>query len=198
MIDIEKELTRMSSEFGIPEKEVAVNFRQAVRSMWGDSVFKKDFYEKRCILKVNDNPRSMKRFPKVKRYQCNICKGYFGVADTELDHLISENAMTNLTHAEDFIKNIFFTSPDKLQILCKDKKKKVKGKSEIVRFGCHAILTYQTRYNVSFEEALLSKQIIELCKNKQKGVDFLLSKGVESIPKTHKAQKELIDKLMRT
>lgn len=30
--------------------------------------------------------------------------------DTELDHIVSENTMTSLDHAEDFIKTIFFTS----------------------------------------------------------------------------------------
>ena len=65
-IDINSELKRMSTEFEIPEKDVASNFRQAVRSMWSDGIFKKDFYEKNAIEVVNTNPRSMKRFPKVK------------------------------------------------------------------------------------------------------------------------------------
>lgn len=203
MIDINKELKRMAKEFGLTEKEVATNWRNAVRSAWGNSVFKRDFYTKRAVKIKNTNPRSVKRFPTVTKYECAICKEMFSVRETELDHLLDENKMTDLSHANDFMKAIFFTSPDKLQILCKDKKKKVKGKNEIVRFGCHSVRTYQSRYNVTFEEALLSKQIIDICKDDNKVIDKLKEFGYNSstkdleIPKTKKARKELIDKLMR-
>ena len=193
----------MAKEFGLTEKEVATNWRNAVRSAWGDSIFKRDFYTKRAVKIKNTNTRSMKRFPTVTKYECAICKGMFSVRETELDHLVDENKMTDLSHANDFMKAIFFTSPDKLQILCKDKKKKVKGKNEIVRFGCHSVKTYSQRYGVTFEEALLSKQIIDICKDDNKLVDKLKEFGYNGkskdleIPKTKKARKELIDKLMR-
>lgn len=203
MIDINKELKRMAKEFDLTEKEVATNWRNAVRSAWGGSVFKRDFYVKRAVKIKNTNPRSIKRFPTVTKYECAICKGMFSIRETELDHLVDENKMTDLSHANDFMKTIFFTSPDKLQILCKDKKKKVKGKNEVVRFGCHSIKTYSQRYNVSFDEALLSKQIIDICKDDNKVIDKLRgfgynynSEGFE-IPKTKKARKELVSKLMR-
>ena len=193
----------MAKEFGLTEKEVATNWRNAVRSAWGDSIFKRDFYTQRAVKIKNTNTRSMKRFPTVTKYECAICKGMFSVRETELDHLVDENKMTDLSHANDFMKAIFFTSPDKLQILCKDKKKKVKGKNEIVRFGCHSVKTYSQRYGVTFEEALLSKQIIDICKDDNKLVDKLKEFGYNGkskdleIPKTKKARKELIDKLMR-
>lgn len=166
-IDINSELKRMSEEFGIIEKEVATNFRQAVRSMWSDSVFKKDFYKQSAIKVKNENPRSMKRFPYVTKYKCAMCGEYFTAQETELDHLDDENPMSDIAHAEDFIKTIFFTSPDKLQILCKDKKKKVKGKSEIIHFGCHGLKTYASRYDVSLERAKAEKLAINLVKLKQ-------------------------------
>ena len=196
-IDINKELKRMSSEFGIPEKEVATNFRQAVRSMWSDGIFKKDFYAKNAVEIINTNPKSMKRFPKVKKYQCAICKDYFSAIDTELDHIVSENTMTSLEHAEDFIKNIFFTTPKNLQILCKDKKSKAKdSKGFVTHFGCHNIKTYFERYNVSFEKAKTEKQIINICKFPVKTIDFLHENGVELIPKTKKAQHELVREIL--
>lgn len=199
MIDINKELKRMAKEFGLTEKEVATNWRNAVRSAWGDSIFKRDFYTKRAVKIKNTNTRSMKRFPTVTKYECAICKGMFSVRETELDHLDDENKMTDLSHANDFMKAIFFTSPDKLQILCKDKKKKVKGKNEIVRFGCHSVKTYSQRYGVTFNEALLSKQIINLCKDDAKVIEKLLELGVSKtdLPKYKKGRNELLDKLMR-
>lgn len=192
-IDINSELKRMADEFEIPEKDVATNFRQAVRSMWSDGIFKKDFYEKNAIEVVNSNPRSMKRFPKVKKYKCAICENYFSSVDTELDHVVSENTMTSLDHAEEFIKAIFFTTPDNLQILCKDKKSKAKdSKGFVTHFGCHGIKTYLERYNVTFEKAKTEKYIINICKFPVKTVDFLCENGIEYIPKTKKDQHKLV------
>ena len=196
MIDIEDELRRMSKEFNIPEKEVATNFRQAVRSMWSDSVFKKEVYKKSSIRVKNENPKSMKRFPMVTKYKCAICGEYFTAPETELDHVDGEQSMLSISDAENFIKSIFFTTPSNLQIVCKDKKRKVKGKSEVVRFGCHSIKTFSERYGVTFEQAKLEKEYIAICKDKQKLVDALLQMSVESIPKTQKAQKELLRELM--
>lgn len=199
MIDINKELKRMAKEFGLTEKEVATNWRNAVRSAWGDSIFKRDFYTKRAVKIKNTNTRSMKRFPTVTKYECAICKEMFSVRETELDHLVDENKMTDLSHANDFMKAIFFTSPDKLQILCKDKKKKVKGKNVVTHFGCHSVKTYSQRYGVTFNEALLSKKIINLCKDDSKVIEKLLELGVlkDDLPKYKKGRNELLDKLMR-
>lgn len=203
MIDINKELKRMTKDFDLTEKEVVANWRSVVRFAWGKSAFKLKFLQDRAIKVKNENTRSMKRYPVVTKYKCEICGGMFGNSQLEIDHIVSENTLKDLEHAEDFMKNIFFTSVDGLQILCKDKKRKVKGKYLVERFGCHSVKTFSERYNVSFEEALLSKQIIDICKDDNKLIDKLKefgynnsTKGLE-IPKTKKARKELIDKLMR-
>lgn len=198
MVDINRELERMAQEFEIPEKDVATNWRSAVRSAWGDSIFKKIVYERNKVLVTNTNPRSMKRFPKVARYKCAICGGMFGAADTELDHMVSETAMTKLSHAEDFIKNIFFTSPDKLQILCKDKKRQVNKKKVLVSHGCHSIKTYSERYSTTFEEARVMKEVIHLCKDDKATILKLKELGVTTadIPKTKVAKKKLLTEMM--
>lgn len=167
MIDIEKELSRMSSEFGIPEKEVISNWRNFVRFAWSKSVFKLEFMKQHSQKVKNDNTRSMKRYPYVTKYECNICKGLFSVTDIELDHLFGENSMKSLGDAEPFFQAIAFPKYDELQILCKDKKKKVKGKNQIVRFGCHSLKSYSERYNVSFKQAKAEKTALELIKIKQ-------------------------------
>ena len=46
VIDLEKELSRMSSEFGIPEKDVINNWRSFVRFAWSKSIFRLDFLNK--------------------------------------------------------------------------------------------------------------------------------------------------------
>ena len=195
MIDLEKELSRMSSEFGIPEKDVINNWRSFVRFAWSKSIFRLDFLNKHSKKIKNDNPRSAKRFPCVTKYECNICKGLFSSNAIELDHVKDENSMRTLEDATTFFKNIAFPAYSDLQILCKDKKKKVNGKNTIVSFGCHGIKTYASRYNVSFEQARIEKQFIQIKKDKNV-LDKLRLYGVHSIPKLKKDQESLLRELL--
>ena len=93
MIDIASELKRMSEEFNISEKEVLAFWRSGVRQLWGNSVFKQSFMNSKSMLVENTNSRSKKRFPKVRKYKCEICGGYFGSNEVELDHIESENSL---------------------------------------------------------------------------------------------------------
>ena len=192
-IDLGREFRRMAKDFGIDDKEVLSSVRTMIRSTWGDSIFKTEFLKSNSVLIKNTNTRSMKRFPMVRKYQCAICKEYFSGTEVELDHLDSENALTEYEHINDFFKTIVLTSPDKLQVLCKDKKTKKLG---VTRFGCHGIKTYQERYNVSFEQALAEKKAIKLIKDK---VDkqFLIDHNVtpESTQATRRQQ--IVEVLMK-
>ena len=190
MIDIEKELQRMTSEFQLDEKEVARNWRTVVRAAWSESCFKEQFYKLHAIRMQNDNPRSKKRFPIVVKYKCAICGELFSAVDTELDHKNGENQMLTLSDAENFTKVILFPSPSELQILCKDKKRKVNGKSIVGRFGCHGILTYSERYNVTLEQARAEKEAIQLVKLK-KDKEWLVERGLK-VPTTEVKRRELI------
>lgn len=187
MIDLNKAFQQMAKDFGIDDKEVLKSVRTMIRSAWGDSVFKTDFLNKQSILIENTNPRSKKRFPKVRKYKCAMCGEYFGSTETELDHLVSENALTSYEHINDFFTNIILTSPDKLQVLCKDKKTKKDG---VVRFGCHNLKSYSERYNVSLEQAKAEKQSIELIKQKKDKL-YLQQYGI-SVPSNAAARRKAI------
>lgn len=195
-IDVEKELKRMSNEFKIPEKDVATNWRNFVRFAWSKSIFKLEFMKQHAMKVKNDNPRSMKRYPYVTKYECNICKGLFSVAELELDHIQDENPMKALSDAESFMLSIAFPSYDDLQILCKDKKKKVKGKSEISHFGCHGIKTYSSRYGVSFGQARVEKQALEIIKQKQ-DKQWLLDHGVTPETTQVKRREQIVQLLLK-
>ncbi len=164
MIDLGKEFRRMAEEFEISDKEVLSSVRTMIRSMWSDGVFKLEFLKRNSVLIPNTNTRSMKRFPMVRRYQCAICGEMFGSTEVELDHIESENTLTSYEHINDFMTNIVLTSPDKLQVLCKDKKSKKLG---VTRFGCHSIKTFSERYGVDFDTARAEKEALQLIKQKK-------------------------------
>ena len=163
MIDLGKEFKRMAEEFEISDKEVLSSVRTMIRSCWGDSIFKTEFLKRNSVLIPNTNTRSMKRFPMVRRYKCAICGEMFGAIGVELDHVESENTLTSYEHINDFMTNIVLTSPDKLQVLCKDKKSKKLG---VTRFGCHNIKTFSERYNVDFDTARAEKEAKQLVDKK--------------------------------
>ena len=163
MIDLGKEFKRMAEEFEISDKEVLSSVRTMIRSCWGDSIFKTEFLKRNSVLIPNTNTRSMKRFPMVRKYKCAICGEMFGSTEVELDHLVDENSLTSYDHINDFMINIVLTSPDKLQVLCKDKKAKKDG---VVRFGCHSVKTFSERYGVDLDTARAEKEAKQLVDKK--------------------------------
>lgn len=194
MIDLGREFRRMAEEFEISDKEVLSSVRAMIRSMWGDSVFKQEFLKRNSELVVNENPRSKKRYPMVRRYRCAICGELFGSTEIELDHLESENTLTSYEHINDFMTNIVLTSPDKLQVLCKDKKSKKLG---VTRFGCHQLKTYSERYNVTFEEARAEKEAKRLV-DKKLDKQFLIDHNVkaENIGSTQAVRRKQIVEIL--
>lgn len=195
MLDLEKELKRMSEAYDIPEKEVVSWWRSAVRQMFSNSIFYRKYIEDSSTLVVNENPRSKKRYPMVKRFTCAICGEQIGSGDLEVDHLEGGNSNKSLADADSFIKAIMFVTPDDIQVLCKDKHKVVNKKKTLVKFGCHSYKTLQQKVGCSFEEAKVRKQYLLFVK--ENAVDAQLKlRGIEVPPKTKAAKNELLLTLM--
>ena len=195
MLDLEKELRRMSEAYGIPEKEVVSWWRSAVRQMFSSSIFYRKYIRDQSTLVVNENPRSMKRYPMVKRFTCAICGEQFGSGDIECDHLEGGNTNKSLSDAESFLKAIMFVTPDDVQILCKNRHKVVNKRKTLVRFGCHSIKTMQESHGCSFEEARVRKEH-KLCVTQKRVLEDLKQRGVLVPPKTKVAQNALLLELM--
>ena len=195
MLDLEKELRRMSEAYGIPEKEVVSWWRTAVRQMFSNSIFYRKYIEDQSTLVKNENTRSMKRYPMVKRFTCAICGEQFGSGDIELDHLEGGNSNKSLADADSFIKAIMFVTPEDVQILCKNKHKVVNKRKTLVRFGCHSIKTMQESHGCSFEEARVRKEH-KRCVTQKSVLEELELRGVLDAPRTKVAQNALLLELM--
>ena len=191
MLDLEKELKRMSEAYNIPEKEVVSWWRSAVRQMFSNSIFYRKYIEDQSTLVVNENPRSKKRYPMVKRFTCAICGEQIGSGDIEVDHLEGGNSNKSLSDADSFIKAIMFVTPDDIQVLCKDKYKVVNKKKTLVKFGCHSYKTLADKVGCSLEEAKVRKKHILIAKEKRFKSE-LINRGVQDIPSTLKGQGELL------
>lgn len=194
MIDLGEQFKRMSQEFDIEDKVVLKSVRTMLREAWGSSIFKQEFLKNNSVLVENTNTRSMKRFPYVRRYRCAICGEMFGSTEVELDHIESENTLTSYEHINDFMTNIVLTSPDKLQVLCKDKKTKKLG---VTRFGCHSIKTFSERYGVDFDTARAEKEAKRLV-DKKLDKQFLIDHNVkaENIGSTQAVRRKQIVEIL--
>ena len=190
MLDLEKELKCMSEAYGIPEKEVVSWWRSAVRQMFSNSIFYRKYIEDQSTLVKNENTRSMKRYPMVKRFTCAICGEPFGSGGIELDHVEGGNTNKSFSDAESFIKAIMFVTPYDVQILCKDRHKIVNKKKTLVSFGCHSIKSLQEKQGCSFEEARVRKKHILIGKEKIFKSE-LEARGI-IVPKTIKEQSTVL------
>ena len=190
MLDLEKELKRMSEAYNIPEKEVVSWWRSAVRQMFSNSIFYRKYIEDQSTLVVNENPRSKKRYPMVKRFTCAICGEQIGSGDLEVDHLEGGNSNKSLADADSFIKAIMFVTPDDIQVLCKDKYKVVNKKKTLVKFGCHSYKTMMDKVGCSLEEAKVRKKHILIVKEKRFKSE-LEARGIV-VPKTIKEQSTVL------
>lgn len=165
--------------------------RTGVRKAWSTSPMKVAYFDSKVYKVTNTNPRSLKRFPVVKKILCEMCGNEFGTTGVELDHLSGENKLTCVEDILPFISSILFVTPDDLQILCKD----VKVGKVVKSFGCHSIKTYAERHGISFEKARAIKLAIQYEKAKQ--VEYVLQQAfglkIDQQPKTKAARRKLLE-----
>ena len=114
------------------------------KSLWSRSPIKLEFMKK--TRKMIDNPKKGTRCkPRVWGGQCNICKNDFPQNQLEVDHVIGNHSLREITDIQQFIMSIVMVQDKDLQYLCK---------------GCHTVKTHSEKYNLSFDDAFKEKKII--------------------------------------
>ena len=180
--DLEDLIRGICYRFGVSEKDFMADWRMGVRALWDNSSVKRTFHDTRFTLVENTNPKSLKRFPQIKRWECSMCKGLFEKSQTEIDHVLGENSCKTFKDAAEFLHSIALPrSPEDLQILCKD---------------CHSVKTYAERYKYSIDEARVRKEHIQIKKSAIKVEKALKSLGVIELPKSNAKRVALLLELM--
>lgn len=152
------------------------------RYLWSKNPVKLDFVKESAIQIVNTNPRSMKAHPTVKGGQCEICKGLFKADQMEVDHRSGEFSLRKIEDIQKFVEGIVFIRKEDLAHLCKP---------------CHATKTHAERYDMSFDEAKVEKQVIELNKKPAKMIAFLKENGIIAASNAKKRREQATEFLMR-
>ena len=82
---------------------------------------------------------------------CSICQCAVKQSNAEVDHREEAGSLKSLDDVRGFVERLCFVQPEDLRIVCKP---------------CHRILTYASRYGMTFAEAKKRKQDIA---SKKKG-----------------------------
>lgn len=123
------------------------------RGLWEKHPIKLEMLTKEVIMVDNTNPRSKKRFPKVKAYKCNMCKDIKRASEVEVDHLDGHHSLRSIEDIDNFIKGIVLVKKESLQILCKP---------------CHNKKSYAERMGLSIQDAAKELDVVSFKKLKAK------------------------------
>lgn len=160
--------------------------RSGIRNgLWKKHRVKLKFLEDNVQLVVNTNPRSMKRFPMVKKYECAACTQLFSTNDIEVDHKTGQHSLKSMEDLNKFTSAMIMVTEEDLQLLCKE---------------CHGIKTLAEKQGISFEEASVEKKVIAICKAK-KDKQFLEENGIvpeSNAVKRRKQVKEILNGNIQT
>lgn len=125
-----------------------------------------------------DEKKREGRFAEIWGNQCDLCCNWYPQAEVEVDHIHGHHSLRSEDDLMDFFRSIAFVRECELQLICKT---------------CHKIKSYAERMNITFDEAKLTKQVIELV-NLGKDKDYLLQLGVtnDNIPSTKDKRRQLL------
>ncbi len=117
-------------------------------------------------------------------YECKICSKWFTAKDVVVDHFpVAAGSILKVEDISAFTENLFCNSSN-LRVLCTP---------------CHAVHTLAESQGISFEQAVLEKKIIEICKKSVKEVvAFLAKHGYNGVLVSNgEKRKALVSKIIK-
>ena len=120
------------------------------RYLWSKNPVKLEFIKQNRVKIPNPNPRG-----KVKEVWGGVCAltgNTYPIGDMEVDHKEGNHSLKTLDDLVPFVKGIVMITLDDLQLVSKE---------------AHKIKSYAEKQGISFEEAKIEKEVIELIKQKK-------------------------------
>ena len=143
----------------LSDKQMCSILRSSVRKTWMMSPVRLLKLELARIPDMDPSTRTK------WQCECENCNNLFKMNEVETDHKKGEHQLLTLADIEKFARSILDVTLDDLQIFCKP---------------CHEIKTYAERYDMTFDQARVEKNIIAWFKRVSKVEDqkrFLISKA---------------------
>ena len=120
------------------------------RYLWSKNPVKLEFIKQNRVKIPNPNPKG-----KVKEVWGGVCAltgNIFPIGNMEVDHKEGNHSLKTLDDLVPFVKGIVMITLDDLQLVSKE---------------AHKIKSYAEKQGISFEEAKIEKEVIEIIKQKK-------------------------------
>ena len=153
--------------------------RGGIRRMWSKHPVRIEFMKQNRIRIPNPNKNGKAK--EVWGGVCALTGELTPQTSLEVDHKKGNHSLRSIDDIQSFVESILLVTFDDLQLVSKD---------------AHKIKSYAEKHNMTFNEAKVHKEVIEICKDKQKLLDKLSGYGVEYIPTTAKARREMLTQIM--
>ena len=143
------------------------------QALWNRHPVKLEFIKRNRIRIPNPNPKGKAAF--VWGGVCAITGEVLPAKDLQVDHKEGNHSLRKIEDLQKFAEGIILVGIDDLQFISKK---------------AHEVKSYAEKYGISFEDALIEKEIIDLQKQK-KDKDFLLSAGLTPESNASKRKQQL-------
>lgn len=172
-----KEFMKKLNEDGSPqEKHVVSVVRSAIRQAWMKSDVKLAYLYSKTIPDMDDQTRTK------WLVKCEICGKLFKLTAVQIDHKLGNHSFTKVADFENYFNNILMVGFDDLQILCEDD---------------HLSKTLSEKLGISFQEAVLEREVIKLCKMKAAQIDKWLKDRDVICAKNPTARRDAIREVLK-
>lgn len=151
--------------------------RGCLRKAWSRNPIKLNVLNKQRKQIANPNPKGKK--PTVWGADCAMCGGTFPIKDIQVDHIIPAGSLQKTEDIQGFVERLLYVTEDDLRLVCKE---------------CNSALALSDKQGISYEEAVIIKKAILICKNKQ-DKEFLIEHGVTPASNVSSRRKQVEDVL---
>lgn len=111
---------------------------------------------------------------------CEMCGKLVRSSETQIDHIIMGGSFSDWKTYTEWARRILWVTAEDIRELCVD---------------CHTVVNHMQKTGLSFNEAKVEKQAIEIIKSKQ-DVSFLKEKGVVPASNATKRREQIIQYLL--
>jgi len=147
--------------------------RGKLRLGWNTHPFKIAVINKKRYQIKNPNPKGKK--PTVWGFDCEMCGKTFPISEGQVDHITPAGSLTCKEDIQGFVERLLCMTEDDLRLVCK---------------SCNNALSMSQKQGITYEEAILEKQILEIC-NSKKDKSFLESKGITPASNAAKRKEQI-------
>lgn len=152
--------------------------RGCLRKAWSNNPIKHNLIKKKRKQIPNPNPKGKKQT--VWGFDCEICGGEFVMSSCQVDHVVPAGSLQKTEDIQGFVERLLYVVEDDLRLVCK---------------GCNLTLAFAEKKGISFEQAVIEKEAIAICKAK-KDVDWLKERGIKPDKNGLKRRGQIIKALM--